>query len=151
MKGRKKDVWHTVPLLEEDAREIAARVGRAAAAKLDTIWYVEVEGKKEGDPPKLEELTYYGLQQRLRTSSKRAKIRQGRVIHGARHHAGTAIQRSSKNMKITQRLLGHLDPRSTNRYVHAMDDDVLTALQDVEDSRNSPEAPRPSTKETKAG
>jgi site-specific recombinase XerD len=72
----------------------------------------------------------------------RAGIRQGRVIHGARHHAGTTIQRQTGNMKVTQRLLGHLDPKSTNRYVHAMDEDVLAALEDVEHSRNSPEPRR---------
>lgn len=141
MKGRKFDVPHTVPLLPSDAREIAARVSRAQAAGLETIWYVEeIEEQEEGEPiVTLAPLTYYGLQQRLRSSSKRAKIRQGRVIHGARHHAGTTIQRSSGNMKITQRLLGHLDPKSTNRYVHAMDADVLGALEGVEQSRNSPE------------
>lgn len=143
MKGRKLDVPHSIPLLPGDAREIAARVGRAAAAGLDTIWYVEevVKGADGEDTIKLEPLTYYGLQQRLRTSSRRAGIRQGRVIHGARHHAGTTIQRQTGNMKVTQRLLGHLDPKSTNRYVHAMDEDVLAALEDVERSRNSPEAP----------
>lgn len=137
MKGRKRDVPHSVPLLDADAREIAARVGRAKAASLETIWYVE-EVADDGCVT-LAPLTYYGLQQRLRTSSRRAGIRQGRVIHGARHHAGTTIQRRTGNMKVTQRLLGHLDPKSTNRYVHAMDADVLAALQDVEQSRNSPE------------
>lgn len=136
MKGRKKDVPHTVPLLPQDAQEIAARVGRARKAELDTIWYVERVDEKTKDVT-LDELTYYGLQQRLRTSSERAGIKPGRVIHGARHHAGTTIQRSSKNMKVTQRLLGHLDPKSTHRYVHAMDDDVFAALQDVGSSRNS--------------
>lgn len=138
IKGRKRDVPHSIPLLPGDAREIAARVGRARAADLDTIWYLEevdVEGVVTLIP-----LTYYGLQQRLRTSSKRAGIRQGRVIHGARHHAGTTVQRRTGNMKVTQRLLGHIDPKSTNRYVHAMDSDVLAALEAVERSRNNPEA-----------
>lgn len=140
-KGRKKDVWHTIPLLPEDAAEIAARVARAVEAKLDTIWYVEEvvtdkDGKKRVE---LVELTYHGLHQRLRTSSKRAGIRQGRVIHGTRHHAGTTIQRTYKNAKVTQRLLGHLDSRSTDVYVHAMEDEVLAALEAVEQPRNNPE------------
>lgn len=148
MKGRKGDVPHTIPLLENDAREIAARVARARAADLETIWFVEVVGAR--GKIKLEALSYYGLQARLRTASKRAKVKQGRVIHGARHHAGTTIQRSTGNMKITQRLLGHIDPKSTHRYVHAMDDDVLFALEDVEESRNSPEAPRTRKPQRKA-
>jgi len=148
-KGRKKDVWHTVPLLTEDADEIAARVGRAVAAGLDTIWYVE-EVDSRGNVT-LRPLTYYGLQSRLRSSSKRAKIPQGRVIHGARHHAGTTVQRTYKNSKVTQRLLGHLDPRSTDRYIHAMEDEVLAALQEVESSRNSPEPTPHEEPKTKAG
>lgn len=148
MKGRKLDVPHSVPLLAGDAREIAARVGRARAADLETIWYVEEVGD-DGEVT-LVALTYYGLQQRLRTSSKRAGIKQGRVIHGARHHAGTTVQRRTGNMKVTQRLLGHLDPKSTNRYVHAMDADVLAALQDVEQSRNSPEPKKRDRKKRKA-
>jgi integrase len=145
MKGRKLDVPHTIPLLDEDAQEIAARVGRAQAAKLETIWYEEAPPKKEGDPPRLVEIPYYGLQARLRSSSRRAGIRQGRVIHGARHHAGTMAQRAGKNVKATQRLLGHLDPRSTNRYVHAMDEDVLAALEAVE----AASAPPPRAKNRK--
>lgn len=145
-KGRKFDVWHTVPLLPEDAQEIAARVGRARKADLKTIWYVErIEpGPNPGDPSTiaLDELTYYGLQQRLRTSSKRANIRQGRVIHGARSHAGMAIQRAFKDKTVTQRLLGHLDSRSTDVYVKAMEDDVRAGLEAADLSRNSPE-PKP--------
>lgn len=150
MKGRKLDVPHTIPLLDEDAQEIAARVGRAQAAKLETIWYEEAPPKKDGDPPRLVEITYYGLQARLRSSSRRAGIRQGRVIHGARHHAGTTIQRTTGNMKVTQRLLGHLDPRSTNRYVHAMDEDVMAALRDVEKSQNSPEPAKKKARQRKS-
>lgn len=148
MKGRKKDVWHTVPLLPEDAAEIAARVGRARAAGLETIWYVEeVDGAGKVS---LVALTYYGLQQRLRTSSKRAGIRQGRVIHGTRHHAGTTVQRAFKDRKVTQRLLGHIDSRSTDVYVHAMEEDVLAALEAAEVPRNSP-GPKPADRKKRNG
>jgi Site-specific recombinase XerD len=152
-KGRKKDVWHTVPLLPDDAAEIAARVGRAKAAGLDTIWFVEeVEEREDGERKvRLVPLTYYGLHQRLRTAAKRAGIRPGRIIHGARHHAGTTIQRAYKNAKVTQRLLGHLDPRSTDVYVHAMEDEVLAALQAAEQSRNTPGAGRKDRKKRSAG
>jgi hypothetical protein len=151
MKGRKRDVWHTVPLLPQDAAEIAARVGRARAAKLETIWFVErVEKDDDGrDRVVLDPLSYYGLQQRLRTSSKRAGIRQGRVIHGTRHHVGTTVQRTYKDRKVTQRLLGHVDSRSTDVYVHAMEDDVLAALEAVAESRNSPEPKKADRKKRK--
>jgi integrase len=127
MKGRKKDVPHTIPLLEQDAREIAARVARAGAADLEHIWYAEVVDRK--GKVELEAISYAGMYARLRSAAKRAKVPPGRVIHGARHHAGTTIQRHTGNIKITQRLLGHIDPKSTHRYVHAMDDDVRAALE----------------------
>lgn len=129
MKGRKRDIPHSVPLLKADAKAIQARVGRARAAGLDIIWFdeVEVDGEIE-----LEPLTYYGLQTRLRTASKRGGVGQGRVIHGARHHAGTTIMRATGNVKITQKLLGHADIKSTMRYVHAMEDDVRAALESDE-------------------
>jgi len=129
---RKKDP-HVVPLRADDARQIAARVGRAAAANLTCIWY-------EADPKgKLVELTYLGLQARLRSAAKRAKIPPGRVIHGARHHAGTAILRQTRNLKVAQQLLGHVDIKSTLRYAHALEDELRAGLE--AESRNSPEAP----------
>ena len=136
MKGRKGDVPHTIPLTDADALEVAARVGRALAAGLDTIFYEEVITKHGIE---LEALTYYALQGRLNRAAKRAGVTPGRVIHGARHHAGTAIQRATGNMKVTQRLLGHIDPKSTHRYVHAMDADVLAGLERVEESRATPD------------
>lgn len=148
MKGRKGDVPHTIPLMEADAREVAARVGRARDTGLETIWYAEVIQKGK---VKLEALSYYALQGRLNRAARRAMVTPGRVIHGARHHAGTAIQRATGNMKITQRLLGHIDPKSTHRYVHAMDADVLAGLERVEESRNSPEPPNPDHKQSQAG
>jgi integrase len=149
MKGRKLDVPHTIPLLAAHAAEIAARIGRARAADLETIWFVEVTKPKE--PVRLEPLSYYALQGRLRSAAKRAGITGGRVIHGGRHHAGTTIQRETGNMKTTQRLLGHLDSKSTERYVHATDDDVRAALENVEQSRNSPEPPKADTPKSQAG
>lgn len=136
MKGRKRDVPHVIPLLREDAAEIAARISRARSASLESIWFDEIE---EDGKLRLEALTYYGLQTRLRTASKRARIKQGRVIHGARHHAGTTIMRSSGNIKVTQKLLGHADIKSTMRYVHALEEDVRAALEADEKPRNSPE------------
>lgn len=135
MKGRKLDVPHTIPLLERDAREIAARASRARKADLDTIWFVEV--KKAKGKVELEALTYYGLQARLKSAAKRAGITGGRVIHGARHHAGTTAMRTSGSMKVTQRLLGHIDPKSTQRYVHAVDEDVRAALEEVQADRKT--------------
>jgi integrase len=141
-KGRKRDAGaHTVPLREEHARELAARIGRARAAGLEHPWFVEVVNERTGEV-RLEPLTYYGLQARLNSAAERAKVSPGRRIHGARHHAGTAVLRRSGNLKLSQRLLGHANIQSTMRYAHALEGDLRAALEDETDasSRNSPEA-----------
>jgi integrase len=144
---RKADVPHIVPLRRDDARDIAARAGRAKAAELDTIWFEQLPpapalAKVTGrDPSKIElvGLTYYGLQARLRSAARRAGIDGGRVIHGARHDAGTQILRRTKNIKVAQQLLGHKDIKSTLRYAHALEDELRAGLDS--EPRNSPEAP----------
>ncbi len=49
----------------------------------------------------LEPMTYYGLQTRIRSAAKRAGIKLSRVIHGARHHAGTVMLGKTGNLKLT--------------------------------------------------
>lgn len=139
-RGRKRDTGaHVLPLRQEHAREIAARVGRAREADLEHIWYVEVRDKK--GKVTLEPLTYYSLQGRLNSAAERAKVTPGRVIHGARHHAGTTILRKSGNLKLSQRLLGHANIQSTLRYAHALESDLRAALEADSDAplQNSPE------------
>lgn len=140
--GRKRDTGaHVLPLLADHARELAARLGRARAAGLEHVWFVEVTDERTGKVA-LEPLTYYGLQARLNSAAERAGVSKGRRIHGARHHAGTAILRRSKNLKMSQRLLGHANIQSTMRYAHALEDDLRAALEGPDDSlsRNSPGA-----------
>ena len=134
--GRKRDVPHVIPLRADDAREVAARVGRARAAKLPHIWFVE-EPDVGTAHIKLRALSYGGLEARISSAADRAGIEGGRRIHGARHHAGTTMLRQSGNLKLAQQLLGHRDIKSTMRYVHAFEDDLRAAL-DAPKSRNSP-------------
>lgn len=130
-KGRKRDIPHTVPLPPRHAAEIAARVGRARAAKLEHIWFVEVidEVTKE---VVLQAIPPGGLEARLSSAANRARIPDGRRIHGARHHAGsTFLRKTGGNLKLTQRLLGHADIASTMRYVHVLEDDLREALEET--------------------
>lgn len=131
LQKRKKDP-HVIPLRADDARQIAARVGRAKAAGLETIWF---EQDARGD---LVPLTYYGLQARLRSAGKRAGLTMGRIIHGARHHAGTSTLRRTGNLKTAQQLLGHKDIKSTLIYAHALEADLRAAVEG--ESRNIPGA-----------
>lgn len=121
-----------LPLRADDARDIAARVGRAQAAGLDTIWFDEKVTPPLGRRKEKVELiprTYYGTQARLRSAASRAGLKLDRVIHGARHHAGTVMLSKTGNLKLSQQLLGHADIKSTLRYAHALDGALRAALE----------------------
>jgi len=156
MKGRKGDVPHRLPLLDRHAREIAARIGRAqAAGHLTHIWFVEeidAEAKRRAGPAvtRLRALTYGGLEARLSSAADRARIAPGRRIHGARHHAGTAILKATGSLKVAQQLLGHADIASTARYAHALEDDVRDGLDAIEAADVARDGGRTETKEKTA-
>jgi len=129
--ARKRDVWNHIPLLEADARDLAARIGRARAAGLATAWFYEKGGR-------LVALTYGGLSERLERAARKAGLTENRLIHGARHHAGTSLLRSTKgNLALVKKLLGHENIQSTMRYAHALTDDLRDALE-ADHSRNGP-------------
>ena len=127
LNNRKKGS-HLVPLRAVDARQIAARAGRAQAAELDTIWFEE---DAKGD---LQPITYQAMQSRLRKAAKRAGLTAPRLIHGTRHHVGTSLLAETGNLKLTQKALGHRDIKSTLVYAHALDEGLRAALE----GRNSP-------------
>lgn len=123
--GRKGDDDHGIPLLADDVAMLAARIGRARAAKLDTVWFRDLKGGR------LKALTYNGAGSAIRTAFAASGLRQakGARVHDLRHHAGTQILRASKNLKVAQRLLGHASIATTMRYAHALDDDVRAGLE----------------------
>lgn len=140
LQKRKAKNPKVIELRADDARRIAARAGRARAAGLPSIWFeqeapapalAKVTRGRHGDPaqPRLIPVTYYGLQARLNSAARRAGIDGGRLIHGARHHAGTESLRRSKNLKLTQALLGHKDIKSTLRYAHALQGDLRQLVE----------------------
>jgi len=128
--NRKCEVNLRIPLRPDDAREIAARVGVARAAALAHIWFAA------DDRGELKPITYYGLKSRLLGAAERAGIAPGRIIHGARHHAGTTTTRKG-GLRLAKELLGHADIKSTMRYSHVLEDEMRTLLADL--PRNSPE------------
>lgn len=121
--GRKSGKDLTIPLLPEDAAPMAARVGRAQAGGLPTVWFREM---KRGE---LRAIRYRGFQSASATALKAAGIIDARPCHDFRHHAATTMLRATGNMKTVQRLLGHADIASTARYAHADDEDVFAALR----------------------
>ncbi|WP_176758332.1 tyrosine-type recombinase/integrase [Brevundimonas sp. 374] len=134
LRERKGDDDHIIPLLPEDAAQMAARLGRARAAKLTTVWFREKRIKGPGAKIKLIPLTYGGLEIAVRRAMVRSGLKEAkgmRGIHAARHHAAMQTLRKTKNLRVAQRLLGHADIKSTMVYAHAIEDDVRQALAEI--------------------
>jgi integrase len=123
---RKAGGEHVVPLVTHHAVLLREMAARAHAAGLETIWF-DVE-PVDGGPPQLYEIGYHQMYARLRTAAKRAGLRPGRLIHGTRHHAGTQTLRATGNLRLAQKLLGHANIATTQRYAHATEDDLRGAL-----------------------
>lgn len=49
-------------------------------------------------------------------------------FHDTRHTAATRLARSAKNLKIVQAMLDHRDIKTTAKYAHATEDDLLQAM-----------------------
>lgn len=54
-----------------------------------------------------------------------------RNFHTLRHTASTWILRKSNNLRISQKILGHKDIKTTLKYAHVLDDEKRTALEKV--------------------
>ncbi|NBB64293.1 tyrosine-type recombinase/integrase [Pseudomonas sp. ODNR1LW] len=143
LRDRKGGDDHVIPLLPEDARMLAARLGRARDARLDTVWFRELKPLKFG-PPRIRALTPNGAAIAIRRAMTRSGLRQAKGMRGAhdfRHHAGMTALRATGNIRAAQRLLGHADIKSTMVYAHALEDDVRATLAAM--SRNNPEQASP--------
>lgn len=119
----RKNGPHIVTLLDDDAAEMRARMARARAANLNTVWFREM---KDG---KLRAIKWRGFQ----SASDRALDLAGidaRPAHDARHHAGTTLlRRTGGNLAAVKELLGHEAIQSTLRYAHTSRDDLRGALR----------------------
>jgi len=116
LRNRKAGDTLTIPLMPEHARTLAAM---ASTRQADAYVFP---------------YTYWGLMSRLRTAAAKAELG-ARAIHGARHHAATTLLRSTGNLKLTQRMLGHASIQSTMRYAHATENDLRDALATMHKAR----------------
>lgn len=134
LRERKGGDWHTIPLTEEDRRLMAARVSRAQAAGLDTVWFYEDRyGRLRPIPARS-----------FRTAMTRALKAAGidaRAVHDLRHDAAMAGMRRSKgNIAAVKKLLGHENIQATQIYAHATEDDVRGILGESTQNPHTDEA-----------
>lgn len=82
-------------------------------------------------------ITYSGVSTAWRRLRKRAGV-EGFRFHDHRHDIGSKILRDTGNLKLVQKILNHSSIRSTVRYAHVLDEDVTSALNRYQNSRNEP-------------
>lgn len=123
LRVRKNGLPLTVPLVEEDIRDIAARLGRARAAGLKTVWFREM---KNGE---LRPVHRRGFQSASKAALKATGVGDARPAHDLRHHAATGLLRATGSLETVRLMLGHESITSTARYAHAIEGDILDGLR----------------------
>ena len=83
------------------------------------------EGSTKG---KRDPITMEGFKTEWRRTKKRAKVADFR-FHDTRHTAATRLVRATGNLKQAQRLLGHVDIKTTTKYAHVTTEDLRAGME----------------------
>lgn len=126
LRQRKGGDWHTIPLSEPWARDLAARAGRASKAGLRYVWFWEERGGA------IHELQASSFQSYMAEVLDKLNIKDARPAHDLRHHAATQYVRRTGSLAGAKRLLGHENIATTARYAHASEQDVRDGLFGIE-------------------
>jgi integrase len=89
------------------------------------------DGKVKGER---RPITKSGLNTRWRRMRKAAGVSDFR-FHDFRHDLATKVLRETGNLKLVQRVLNHANIKTTARYAHVIGDDIVTALDRVQNYR----------------
>lgn len=131
---------HTIPLTDRMVEIIEAQ---PRVEDVDQVFtYVCIRGgQKTDDGPALiagqrYPYTKWGWRKRWEDALKQAKVSDFR-FHDLRHTTATRILRETNNLIIAQKLLGHTDLATTQRYAHAFIDDIRQGLDRVAASQDA--------------
>jgi site-specific recombinase XerD len=86
------------------------------------------EGTSEGQP-----YSTRSLQQILTTAKKKAGIIKPGSVHSLRHSFATHLLDKGTDVTMIQKLLGHNDLKTTLRYLHTSNKDLLKIISPLED------------------
>ena len=57
-------------------------------------------------------------------------------FHDLRHDFATKLLRTTGNLRLVQKALGHASIKTTERYAHVLDEEVAQAMERVAESRS---------------
>jgi site-specific recombinase XerD len=120
-KGKKDRIASLSPVLLIMLREYAKEYKRKKGAFL-------FEGTSEGQP-----YSTRSLQQILTTAKKKAGIIKPGSVHSLRHSFATHLLDKGTDVTMIQKLLGHNDLKTTLRYLHTSNKDLLKIISPLED------------------
>lgn len=98
--------------------------------------FTYIAARRRGDRLKgsRQPITHSGLKtvwKRLRAEAKVEDFR----FHDKRHNLATKLLRKTGNLKLVQKALTHRNIKTTLKYAHVLDDDLVAGLQQVQKSR----------------
>lgn len=126
-------------------RNVSVRLTRRMIAILKAEWgnhpefvftYVAHRRSKDRVVGQHYPLTESGWRRLWKDATKAAGVPNHRW-HDNRHTGATRLGRSSHDLSVVQKYLGHADIASTMRYKHTTEDDVLNAMEELH-ARKSP-------------
>lgn len=115
----------TLPISQRMRQIFLAQRGRHRTYVFTYLCKRTRDGREKG---RRYPITEEGLRTTLQRAIRKAKINDWRIVHDLRHTAASRTLRTSQNLALVQKLLGHADIASTVRYAHVMMDDVAAAL-----------------------
>lgn len=129
LKRKTANVWKKgVGKVKIHLSEVQCTLIRDEMAKCPSskaVWtYAVQRGSKKGQRSPI---TYDGLRRVLSTALSQSGITDFH-IHDLRHDFASKLLRSSRNLALVQKALGHSDIKSTVRYAHVLDDEVAEAM-----------------------
>lgn len=135
--------------------EIEGKGGSRASVPLpkdvrDALWLLPRRGERIFTHEDGSAMTYSGVDSAWNRACVKAGVSDLR-LHDLRHTAATALLKAPKgNLRTVQRMLRHRDIRSTLRYAHADDDDVLAALEAAGPAKSPEASPEAASKPWKS-
>ena len=119
---KKKAGEAVVKLTAREVEIIREEIAKAPAIPL-VFTYVARHGAHKGER---RPITRDALRRVHETARKRAAMPELR-IHDLRHTFGSRLMRQVRNPKLVQDAMGHSSIKSTVRYLHVLEDEVVTA------------------------